>query len=194
MTYVGIRRVVSAAMVVLVAVTVALVFHGPASAKRAQGAQGINGTGEDSCQRNTKGLTSAPWGWVGGPYPVRLHGTKVYLKTDKGNAAVQAVADRVSAGDVLSIERSNFAVSGPRGYYLRRTSWIVAQSPHEGYSSCDWTATSSGRFSTSASSPVDGAHRYVRVCLRHNGVRQCAGDDGRRAWYGDNNDDWNDLW
>ncbi|MCX4585938.1 MULTISPECIES: hypothetical protein [unclassified Streptomyces] len=117
-----------------------------------------------------------------------MHGTKVHLYTDRGNAAVYAKADSVVRGDILSIDRSNFAVSGTGEAYWKETPWIMAQTPNSGYSYCEWTATGSGSFSTSKTNPIDGAHRYIRVCLRHAGSLQCAG-----WWYGDNDDDWDDA-
>lgn len=142
-----------------------------------------------SCHTNTNGPSLFGWGEILTKYPFTTsRGTKIHLYSDHANAAVYAKADSVSTGDILSIDRSNFAVSGSGHCYFKQTSWIMAQTPNSGYDYCEWTASSSGSFSTSKLDPIDGAHRYIRVCLRHAGVLECSG-----WWYGDNDDDWDDT-
>ncbi|MBE3009415.1 hypothetical protein IL992_09415 [Microbispora sp. NEAU-D428] len=54
-----------------------------------------------------------------------------------------------------------------------RTEWPHPPDPFSGTS-----ATIAG---------IDGAHRYVRVCLRRSGALQCT-----NIWYGDNDDETGD--
>ncbi|MER5602350.1 hypothetical protein [Streptomyces sp. NPDC002265] len=179
----GSRTVRTAGALVIVAATAVAVNMGTATSANAAKA----------CHYNTAGTTIRGWSEVGTHYPVTLHGTKVHLYTDAGNAAVYAKADSVAAGDILSIDRSNFAVSGTADHYWKQTPWIMAQTPNSGYDYCEWTAGSAGSFSTSKSNPIDGAHRYIRVCLRHAGSLQCAPSGTESWWYGDNDDNWNDT-
>jgi hypothetical protein len=113
-------------------------------------------------------------------YPATLHGRTVRLITDSGNASAYAGA-LLQAGDVLSIDRSNFEVRGPRSDHNWLTTTDVQSRGTWDY--CE--VTGPGVYVTTPR--IDGAHRAVRVCLRHNGGLQCT-----NIWYADNDDDAGD--
>ncbi|SCF46434.1 hypothetical protein GA0070564_11376 [Micromonospora mirobrigensis] len=115
-------------------------------------------------------------------YPATLHGKTVHLYTNVANASVVATVDGASTGDVVSIDRSVFRVSGTADHYFKTTAQIQALGT---WDYCEKTATSSGKLT---SKRIDGAHHYVRVCLRHSGALQCT-----NVWYGDNDDEAGDI-
>lgn len=115
-----------------------------------------------------------------GSYPASLHGETVRLYSHSADASVKATVSGAQAGDILSVDRSNFLVTGGGSHYWQTTSWIQSQGT---WDYCEKTLTG-----TSATiEGVDGAHRYVRVCLRRSGALQCT-----NIWYGDNDDDTGD--
>ncbi|KAB1929850.1 hypothetical protein F8271_28485 [Micromonospora sp. ALFpr18c] len=115
-------------------------------------------------------------------YPGSLHGKTIRLYSNHANASVIAKAEGASSGDVISIDRSNFSVTGSAEHYFKSTTDIQKLGT---WDYCETQASSSG---TLTSKRIDGAHRYVRVCLRHSGALQCM-----NVWYGDNDDDAGDV-
>ncbi|WP_147268682.1 hypothetical protein [Sphaerisporangium album] len=114
-------------------------------------------------------------------YPATLHGKTVRLYSNRANASARAEAN-LSAGDVMGIDRSNFTVTGPNAdHNWLRTHEVEARGT---WDYCEVTAGSNGTYSTPR---IDGAHRAVRVCILHNGGRQCT-----NVWYADNDDDSGD--
>lgn len=113
-------------------------------------------------------------------YPATLHGATVRLYSHTADASVKATVSGARSGDILSVDRSNFRVSGTAGHYFKSTSWVQS---HGTWDYCEKKLSG-----TSASiAGIDGAHRYVRVCLRRSGALQCT-----NIWYGDNDDETGD--
>lgn len=116
------------------------------------------------------------YGIVGTHYPVTLHGVSVGLRSGVSHGAAYAIGN-VHAGDIISIDRANFTISGSASHYWFDTIWVLA---HGTYDYCEYRAPANGVYQTFI---IDGAHRPVRACLRHNGALQCA-----NWWYADNDD------
>ncbi|HEX7307632.1 hypothetical protein [Lentzea sp.] len=111
-------------------------------------------------------------------YPASLHGRTARLYSGRSNAAAYARV-YLTRGDVLGIDRSNFTVTGPGSdHNWLRTDEVEARGT---WDYCEVTATSDATYDTPV---IDGAHRAVRICLLHNGGRQCT-----NIWYADNDDD-----
>jgi hypothetical protein len=141
-----------------------------------------NPPAQDSNHCHLNRASYKPDGEVGRPYyPVKLYGHTVRLYTNRGNASARAVVNGLENGDILSIDRSNFGVRGPKDHYWRTTGEIEDRGT---WDYCEARPDWSG---TAVTPRIDGAHRAVRVCLRHRGVLQCA-----NWWYADNDDDVND--
>lgn len=126
------------------------------------------------------------WGSTGDlKYPAVLHGKKIHLYTDRGNASAYAKGENLSKGDILSIDRSNWRLNPQTEkaeHYWLSTAKVGARGT---YDYCEKKITSAGTQSTPR---IDGAHRAVRPCLRHKGALQCT-----NVWYADNDDnpgDW----
>jgi hypothetical protein len=166
--------------------TVAAVLSIVASAVMLNVAASAPAQAASSCHRNSGSVLGAgevevSFGSTGDmKYPATLHGRKVRLFTDSGNASAYAVA-LLQPGDILSIDRSNFEVRGPRSDH----NWLTTS---EVQARGDWDYCEvTGPGSQIATPRIDGAHRAVRVCLRHNGGLQCT-----NIWYADNDDDKDD--
>ncbi|WP_170208298.1 hypothetical protein [Couchioplanes caeruleus] len=112
-----------------------------------------------------------------------LHGTPVTLMSDSANASAYVNAE-LKPGDVLSIDRSNFEVRGPRSDHNWPSNDDVARIG----GTWDYCETFAGSAYGWMSTPrIDGAHRAVRGCLRRNGEVRC-----QDIWYADNDDDRTD--
>ena len=111
-------------------------------------------------------------------YPATLHGRTARLYSGRTNAAAYAKV-YLTKGYVLGIDRSNFTVTGPRAdHNWLRTHEVEAKGT---WDYCEVTASSNRTYETPV---IDGAHRAVRICLLHDGGRQCT-----NIWYADNDDD-----
>ncbi len=77
----------------------------------------------------------------------------------------------MSADDIISIDRSNFTVTGSGDYHLDST----IEYPRVALGTIGGDGQLSGELSTPR---IDGAHRYVRACHRHLGGLQCT-----NIWY-----------
>jgi hypothetical protein len=84
---------------------------------------------------------------------------------------------------ILSIDRSSFPVTGPR----KDHNWLTTDDVQR-RGTWDFCETRAGSRGTYQSRRIDGAHRAVRVCLRHQGAIQCT-----NIWYADNDDNAGDL-
>lgn len=106
-------------------------------------------------------------------YPVRLHGTVVFLRSDGGNASTYAQAV-LRGGDTLTIDRTSKTYR--KGKYDRE--WRDDRiHPIGTWDYCGRTA--SGNHQRWVKTPrIDGSYRGVRACLRRGGVLECS-----HFWY-----------
>ncbi|WP_191839075.1 hypothetical protein [Catellatospora chokoriensis] len=114
-------------------------------------------------------------------YPATLHNATIKLYSHSGDASVKAEVSGARSGDILSVDRSNFLVTGTAEYYWQSTSWMQTQGT---WDYCEKTLTGS----SATIKDMDGAHRWIRVCLRRSGALQCT-----NVWYGDNDDESGDI-
>jgi hypothetical protein len=113
-------------------------------------------------------------------YPATLHNATLTLYSHTADASVKVSVSNGRAGDIVSVDRSNFLVTGTADHYFQPTSWVQARGT---WDYCEKTLSG-----TSASlQGIDGAHRWIRVCLRRSGALQCT-----NIWYGDNDDETGD--
>jgi hypothetical protein len=116
-------------------------------------------------------------------YPATLHGATITLQTHSADASVRVTASGLRQGDVLSVDRSNFRVAGSAEYYFQSTAWVQARGT---WDYCESPPMSGSGIAVIEG--VDGAHRYIRTCLRRSGALQCT-----NMWYGDNDDETGDA-
>ncbi|MEV4411415.1 hypothetical protein [Catellatospora sp. NPDC049609] len=115
-------------------------------------------------------------------YPATLHGATLTLYSHTADASAKVTVDNGRVGDVVSIDRSNYLVTGTGESYFQTTSWVQSHGTGT-WDYCEKTLTG-----TSGSlAGIDGAHRWIRVCLRRSGALQCT-----NIWYGDNDDETGD--
>ncbi|GGQ84808.1 hypothetical protein [Couchioplanes azureus] len=128
-------------------------------------------------------------------YRAYLHGVGIELVTDSGNASVYAHAvSGLRAGDILSIDRTNFTVDrvvgeaawgktwdGDALHFFRETYTMEA---HGTWDYCERAAATDWdilfRSEGVRTARIDGSNHFVRPCLRRGGQLQCS-----NMWYGD---------
>jgi hypothetical protein len=130
-----------------------------------------------ACHVNN-GFTYEP---VGAPYPEVRFGETMHLMSDGRNASAYGFVF-ADSGDILSIDQARFTVSGSAHFYWLTTDEVERRG---GWDYCESVVALWPSYLFTPA--VDGAHRPVRLCLRHHGNLECS-----NSWYADNDDDADD--